>query len=138
MKRKLRDINQETQLLALDFLDYSVDDGKMPLWTKVSSKDFLVSLVSLLKTRDSPQVNEKILYLVKKWGTKFEKYYSIIPNFTDVYKQLLNNGLEFPEGNLSTYSKYVMSQEEVQEYNNNLSKGGRYDNSNDNDYDQRE
>ena len=47
MKNKLRDINQETQLLALDFLDYSMDDGKMPLWTQVSSKDFLSSLVNL-------------------------------------------------------------------------------------------
>ena len=46
-KNKLRDINQETQLLALDFLDYSMDDGKMPLWTQVSSKDFLSSLVNL-------------------------------------------------------------------------------------------
>ena len=62
MKNKLRDINQETQLLALDFLDYSMDDGKMPLWTQVSSKDFLSSLVNLLKTRDAPEVNERILW----------------------------------------------------------------------------
>ena len=70
MKSKLRDINQETQLLAIDFLDYSVDDGKMPLWTQVSSKDFLSSLVNLLKTRDAPEVNTKILYLIEKWGKK--------------------------------------------------------------------
>ena len=30
MKNKIRDLNKDVQLLALDFLDYSIDDGKMP------------------------------------------------------------------------------------------------------------
>mgnify|MGYP003294202517 CR=1 FL=1 len=124
MKRKLRDINQETQLLALDFLDYSIDDGKMPLWTQVSTKDFLQTFVNLLKSRDSPEVSQKILYLIQKWGGRFEKYYEIIPNFTDMYKQLKNSGIQFPEGNLSTYSKYTMSEEALDEYNSNIQRGG--------------
>ena len=52
MKRKVRDMNKDVQLLALDFLDYSIDDGKIPLWTQLSSKDFLTNLVNILKTRD--------------------------------------------------------------------------------------
>jgi hypothetical protein len=117
MKNKLRTINQETQLLALDFLDYSIDDGKIPLWTQVSSKDFLGSLVNLLKTRDAPEVSTKILYLIAKWGKKFEKHYSIIPNFTDTYKHLKNSGVNFPEGITSTYSQYLMSEDDLNEYN---------------------
>lgn len=118
MKNKLRDINQETQLLALDFLDYSMDDGKMPLWTQVSSKDFLSSLVNLLKTRDAPEVNERILFLIEKWGKKFEKYKTIIPGFSDIYNHLKDSGIQFPIGKTSTYSKYIMSDEDLNNYNN--------------------
>ena len=128
MKNKLRTINQETQLLALDFLDYSIDDGKIPLWTQVSSKDFLGTLVNLLKTRDAPEVSTKILYLIAKWGKKFEKHYSIIPNFTDTYKHLKNSGVNFPEGITSTYSQYLMSEDDLNEYNQHSIYNNNFDN----------
>ena len=137
MKNKLRDINQETQLLALDFLDYSMDDGKMPLWTQVSSKDFLSSLVNLLKTRDAPEVNNKILYLIEKWGKKFEKYNTIIPGFSDMYIHLRDSGVQFPQGMQSTYSKYIMTEEAMSAYNNNP-KNYNNDYMNNNDYDDSE
>ena len=81
----------------------------MPLWTQVSSKDFLSSLVNLLKTRDAPEVNNKILFLIEKWGKKFEKYNTIIPGFSDIYIHLRDSGIQFPQGMKSTYSKYIMS-----------------------------
>ena len=141
MKNKLRDIKQETQLLALDFLDYSMDDGKMPLWTQVSSKDFLSSLVNLLKTRDAPEVNNKILFLIEKWGKKFEKYNTIIPGFSDIYIHLRDSGIQFPQGMKSTYSKYIMTEEAMSVYNNNpknyTNDFNEYDNTNyQNDYNQ--
>ena len=134
MKNKLRDIKQETQLLALDFLDYSMDDGKMPLWTQVSSKDFLSSLVNLLKTRDAPEVNNKILFLIEKWGKKFEKYNTIIPGFSDIYIHLRDSGIQFPQGMKSTYSKYIMTEEAMSVYNNNP-KNYTNDFMNNNEYD---
>ena len=107
MKNKIRDLNKDVQLLALDFLDYSIDDGKMPLWTQVGSKDFLQSLVNIYKTRNEEEVQEKILYLIKKWANKFRKYNTIIPNFTNIYNNLKDNDVSFPRDVESTYEKYL-------------------------------
>ena len=107
MKNKIRDLNKDTQLLALDFLDYSIDDGKMPLWTQVGSKDFLSSLVNIYKTRTEEEVQTKILFLIKKWANKFQKYNTIIPNFTSTYENLKNNDVNFPHDAESTYEKYL-------------------------------
>lgn len=107
MKTKLRDMNQDTQLLALDFLDYSVDNGKMPLWTQVGTKDFLMCLITLLKTRDIVDVQAKILFLIEKWGKKFDRYKEILPIYQEVYSNLKSGGVAFPTKSHSTYSKYT-------------------------------
>ena len=107
MKNKIRDLNKNTQLLALDFLDYSIDDGKIPLWTQVGSKEFLSLLVNIYKTRNDIEVQTKILYLIQKWANKFQKYNTIIPNFTSFYENLKNNDVEFPDEIDSTYEKYL-------------------------------
>ena len=107
MKNKIRDLNKDIQLLALDFLDYSIDDGKMPLWTQVGSKDFLQSLINIYKTRNEEDVQMKILFLIKKWANKFQKYNTIIPNFTSTYENLKNNDVDFPHDMESTYEKYL-------------------------------
>ena len=125
MKNKVRHMNRDIQLLALDFLDYSIDDGKMPLWTQVSSKDFLTNLVNILKTRDDVDVQNKILYLIEKWGRRFEKFNNIIPNFTAYYKNLKDNGVEFPKNYQSNYHNYV-----GESYNNNNDNNNNNNNSN--------
>ena len=107
MKNKIRDLNKNTQLLALDFLDYSIDDGKIPLWTQVGSKEFLSSLVNIYKTRNDEEVQNKILYLIQKWANKFKKYNTIIPNFNTTYDNLKENEVEFPDNMESTYEKYL-------------------------------
>ena len=122
MKNKIRDLNKDTQLLALDFLDYSIDDGKMPLWTQVGSKDFLSSLVNIYKTRTEEEVQTKILYLIKKWANKFQKYNTIIPNFSSTYENLKNNDINFPHGIESTYEKYLQGPENNQSFGDGGSK----------------
>ena len=109
MKNKIRDLNRDTQLLALDFLDFSIDDGKIPLWTQVGSKEFLNSLVNIYKTRNDEEVKNKVLYLIQKWNNKFKKYNTIIPNFNLTYDNLKENEVEFPENMESTYEKYLSS-----------------------------
>ena len=109
MKNKIRDLNRDTQLLALDFLDFSIDDGKIPLWTQVGSKEFLNSLVNIYKTRNDEEVKNKVLYLIQKWNNKFKKYNTIIPNFNLTYDNLKENEVEFPEYMESTYEKYLSS-----------------------------
>lgn len=90
-------MNQNTQLLALDILDYFMDYGKISLHTQVGTKDFLTRLVNLLKTRDAPSVQVKILFLIEKWGQKFETQKDIIPNFDVYYTTLQKNGIQFPK-----------------------------------------
>ena len=126
MKNKIRDLNKNIQLLALDFLDYSIDDGKIPLWTQVGSKEFLTSLVNIYKTRNDQEVQIKILYLIKKWANKFQKYNTIIPNFTSTYENLKNNDVEFPDDIESTYEKYLGNDNE----GNNKSNNNKYNNVN--------
>ena len=126
MKNKIRDLNKNIQLLALDFLDYSIDDGKIPLWTQVGSKEFLTSLVNIYKTRNDQEVQIKILYLIKKWANKFQKYNTIIPNFTLTYENLKNNDVEFPDNIESTYEKYLGNDNE----GNNKSNNNKYNNIN--------
>ena len=126
MKNKIRDLNKNIQLLALDFLDYSIDDGKIPLWTQVGSKEFLTSLVNIYKTRNDQEVQIKILYLIKKWANKFQKYNTIIPNFTLTYENLKNNDVEFPDDIESTYEKYLGYDNE----GNNKSNNNKYNNIN--------
>jgi hypothetical protein len=99
-----------------------MDEGKMPLFNQVSSKDFLGTLVNVLKTRGSPITQEKILYLLKKWGIKFEKNKDIIPTFTDLYDQLKKNNTVFPNITSPPYRKYVYSEEENKQNVSNSNK----------------
>ena len=59
-----------------------------------------------MKIKDIPEVQIKLLNLIKKWGIKFENQKNILPNFSDIYKRLKSNGVEFPEYNGSDHNKY--------------------------------
>ena len=97
MKTKVKDVDTEVELMSLDIIDYVVAEGKIPVHTVISSKDFLSNLISVLRLRDAPEVQVKILYLIKKWGERFESQKEIIPNFSETYKTLKNNNVIFPD-----------------------------------------
>jgi hypothetical protein len=97
MKLKVKDVDSDVELLALDILDFAVQEGKVPVHSVISSKDFLSNLISVLRLRDAPEVQVKILYLIQKWGIRFETQKDIIPNFTETYRTLKNNNVIFPE-----------------------------------------
>ena len=69
MKKKINELNKENQLIALDFLDFIIDEGKMHIWTQISSKSFLNILVNILKNGNDNDIKGKILFLIEKWGT---------------------------------------------------------------------
>ena len=79
----------------------------MPLHTQISSKDFITFLLTLLKTKDSPDVQFKILILIKKWGIRFESKRDVLPNFYETFNSLKNNKVVFPETVESTYYQYL-------------------------------
>ncbi len=132
MKKKINELNKENQLLALDFLDFIIDEGKMHIWTQISSKSFLNILVNILQNGKDNDIKGKILFLIEKWGTRFEKYYSIMPNFTSYYNSLKDKEIIFPKNYQSTYFFYLGNNNKydftVIDYNIN----SNYDNKNNN------
>lgn len=60
---------------------------------------------------------------------KFEQQKSIIPNFTDIYNRLKNNGVEFPEYRGNDYNKYLSIKEEEK---NNMDENNEINNNKDN------
>lgn len=122
IKNKLKELNVDVQSMALDLTDFFMDEGKMPLYNQVSSKDFLMTLVNILKNRGASLIQEKILYLLKKWGIKFEKHKDIIPTFSDIYEQLKKSNTVFPNINTPPYYRFLYSKEELEmKINNNNS-----------------
>ena len=93
----------------MDVIDFLIDKGNINIWIYVSSKKFFLPLINLLKIKDIPEVQIKLLYLIKKWGIKFENQKNILPNFSDIYIRLKENGIEFPEYNGTDYKKYFNS-----------------------------
>ena len=112
-------------------LDYQMNEGKLPLRIQFSSKDFLSSLINILKMKNDVEVQVKILYLFEKWRRRLEKDKNIIPNFSEVYNNLKNNGISFLNNVQSTYYKYI---QDGGGYNNNNYNNNYNDNYNNNNY----
>jgi hypothetical protein len=75
-----------------------MDNCKMPLHTQVATKDFISVLIGLMKNKNiNPELQVKILYLVKKWGNRFESQKDILPNFYETYMALVKNKVVFPD-----------------------------------------
>ena len=90
-------------------MDYLIDKGNLTIWSFISSKKFFLPLINLLKIKGIPDVQLKLLHLIKKWGIKFENQKDVLPNFNDIYKRLNTNGVEFPEYNQPDYNKYFIN-----------------------------
>ena len=112
LKVRLQNFSKSKQLLLLDVLDFLVDKGNMTIWSSISSKKFYLPLINLLKIKDIPDVQIKLLHLLKKWGIKFEPQKNIIPNFNDIYTRLKTNGVEFQDYNEPDYNKYFIKNNE--------------------------
>jgi hypothetical protein len=103
IKTKLLELDTEVQELAI----YLMTVCKIPMWTQVASKAFLTTLINIVKTRDAPEVQAKILYLIKKWGIKFESQKEILPNFFEIFQGLKKSGVVFPDNVESDFKKYL-------------------------------
>ena len=112
LKENLKNYDTKKQILILDILDYLIDKGDITIWSSISSKKFYLPLINLLKIKDIPDVQIKLLYLLKKWGIKFEPQKNIIPNFNDIYTRLKTNGVEFQDYNEPDYNKYFIKNNE--------------------------
>ena len=135
MKVKLQNFSKSNQLLLLDVLDYLVDKGNMVIWSSISSKKFFQSLLDLLRTKDIPEVQMKLLGLIQKWGLNFEDKKNVLPNFYSVYNKLRNSNVQFPNDFESNYQIYI-SNSNSNNYNknkNNYDKNDEYEDNDNND-----
>ena len=117
VKNKINSFDKQTSILGLNIIDYCVDYGKMPLWKAINDKVFLNSFINNLKTREDQEIQNRILYLIQKWGKKF--YDSELTNFRGVYTTLKNNNIEFPDSIENDYHKYVKINNKTNFNNNN-------------------
>ena len=88
------------------------------IWRQLSSKSSMLLYLTMLKTRQQPSIQMKILGLIKKWGEKFQTYKATVPNFSEVYQNLLRSGVVFPNNFTSTYFQYLPK---IQPQSNNYS-----------------
>lgn len=99
------------------------------IWRRFSSKTSMMLFLSMLKTKTQPSIQMKILGLIKKWGEKFVTYKSTVPNFTEVYQNLIRSGVVFPNNYSSTYFQYLpkMQPQSLNNYSNDFG-SNQYDN----------
>ena len=131
MKLKLKNFSKSKQLLLLDVLDFLVDKGNMNIWSSISSKKFFQGLLDLLRTKDIPEVQMKLLGLIQKWGLNFEDKKSALPNFFSVYNKLRNNNVQFPNDFESNYQIYINNSNSNNKYGDN--RNDDYENENNSD-----
>lgn len=93
LSKKFKENTFPNHLLLLDILDYLVDFSKSAFINLVAAKDFMTSLLFLLKIKDKPVLQSKVLYLVKKWAAKFPAQ----KIFSDTFNTLTKSGVVFPE-----------------------------------------
>ena len=79
----------------------------MNIWSAISSKKFFQALLDLLRTKDIPEVQMKLLGLIQKWGLNFEDKKNVLPNFFSVYNKLRVNNVQFPSDFESNYQIYI-------------------------------
>ena len=134
LKIKLQNFGKNNQLLLLDILDFLVDKGNMNIWSAISSKKFFQGLLNLLKTKDIPEVQMKLLGLIQKWGLNFEDKKNALPNFFSVYNKLRMNNVQFPTNFESNYQVYI-DENNINKNNEQNNSGNEDNNDNNSDKD---
>ena len=125
IKNRIEIGNKDEILLSLNILDFAVDYGVPFLWVQVDNNDFLSCITNILKTKADQDLQNTVLYLIKKWVIKFDNN-SAIQNCKNIYNSLKYNKVSFPNNIKNPYLKYLSQNNYMNNYNfinnNNLNK----------------
>ena len=107
-----RIINEPSNILTLDILDFLIDFGPIHLLRELSKIDLMINIFNLLKksSGSGPEVQKKGIYLTKKWFEIAKKYQGEnFEGFIRNYQELNNKGISFPPPGykLNTYEQYI-------------------------------
>ena len=102
--------------LTLDIIDFLLNYGSQEIIEELAQKDFLNTILSLLKNKAKSGVNiqKKIIFLTQKWHKKFEKDENPkIKGFSDNYNILKKGGIIFPPQSyqIQTYNNFISEEE---------------------------
>ena len=109
-------INEPSNSLNLDILDFLIDYGPINLLREISKIDLMINIFNLLKKSSGSgvEVQKKGIYLTKKWfeianNHREENFEGFIRN----YQELNNKGISFPPPGykLNTYEQYISNYE---------------------------
>lgn len=107
----LKDENFTDKLLLLDIIDYLIDYAKDNFNTfpsQVANKDFMNTLLQFIKSNNKLLQN-KILYLIKKWENKFKTKKKNFPIFSETYENLLAKKINFPQPKYLNFIYYLIN-----------------------------
>ena len=77
-------------------LEYLVDVCFKDFTVAVSQKKFFQLLIALLKSQ-SQEIQLKLLFLIEKWGLKYQNETDSLKNFFEIYSSLKSKGIAFPK-----------------------------------------
>ena len=118
---KLSVLSNPNNELALDILDYIVDNNITSVIVLLSKKEFLDDFLRLLRTDiGAPiDVQKKVLYLLQKWAVRYkasESGISLFPSFNEQYEFLKTQGIFFPpvgdDSVVPTYHRFFIKEEQ--------------------------
>ncbi|KAK3939080.1 vacuolar protein sorting-associated protein 27 [Diplogelasinospora grovesii] len=99
LKKRINNKNPNTQLSALNLTDTCVKNGGSHFLTEIASREFMESLVSLIKAVGPGAINSevrtKILELIQSWAAATEGRYELV-YIGEVYRTLQREGYQFP------------------------------------------
>ena len=118
---KLSILSNPNNELALDILDYIVDNNINSVISLLAKKEFLDDFLRLLRTDiGAPiDVQKKVLYLLQKWAVRYkpnESGISVFPMFNEQYEFLKTQGIFFPpvgdDSVVPTYHRFFKEEEQ--------------------------
>ena len=92
-------INEPSNPLTLDIIDFLIDFGPINLLREISKVDFMKNVFNLLKTASGSglEVQKKGIYLTKKWNDKNNDYPNEkLEGFSKNCLELNNLGIALP------------------------------------------